>query len=392
MDVLAVYRNYVERRKAEGKRHFIFEGGRRSGKTIFICQRLLCLCYQIPNTIVNVASMTQEQGRLGAYADMTDILRNEEWLAKAVKSILSSPREIRFYNGSKIFFNSYDNPETAKGIACDYAYYNELNNFSKQQYTDIGANVRKEIYADYNPMKKFWVSDFFEDGDICHTTWQDNPFLTPMQLQYFADLKAQAERPNASAVDKRNYNIYYKGEYSELRGNVFYKDEFNYIQQAPEGIGNYLLFLDPSAICGNDYFACALTGRDEEGKVYLLDSFSINTGSRDLIYGFMDKCLRRCDRLRIYVEVNGWIGSSFKSDAVKDGYGMVKPWCSTANKVERILDNYHNFKNNLYLVDHPLLNQYMEQVYDFSDKCEHDDNVDALSSSYDIQVEKHKMY
>ena len=55
-----------------GVRLFDFMGGRRSGKTWFILQKLIGR--DLKGEIVSVATMTENQGEMGAYADTLDIL------------------------------------------------------------------------------------------------------------------------------------------------------------------------------------------------------------------------------------------------------------------------------------------------------------------------------
>ena len=56
-----------------GVRLFDFMGGRRSGKTWFILQKLIGRA--LKGEIVSVATMTENQGEMGAYADTLDILQ-----------------------------------------------------------------------------------------------------------------------------------------------------------------------------------------------------------------------------------------------------------------------------------------------------------------------------
>ena len=108
-----------------GVRKFDFLGGRRSGKTWFILQVLLPRL--LKGEIINVATMTSEQGRLGAYADISTIIDGSPSLAPYV-DVLKSPREVRCkVNRGCMFFNTYPDPERAKGIACDWLYINEAN-------------------------------------------------------------------------------------------------------------------------------------------------------------------------------------------------------------------------------------------------------------------------
>lgn len=370
---------YFKEREEQNKFIFVLKGGRRSGKTFATCQKLLILCNNTAGTIVNIASMTAEQGRLGAYADFCTIIKSEDYFYR-ICTVFSSPREIRFKNGSKIFFNSYKNSETAKGVACDYLYINEANNFTKQQYTDLVANVRKGVFLDYNPNQKFWIEDYVKEDEILTTTWKDNyKNLTPLQLDYFFNLKKLAEKEGASDLDIRNYKIYYCGEYYELRGDVFNRYNIKVVPAEPAQKKNIIIFADPSALRGGDYFALCLGCQDEEGKVAILETHSVNEGSPADIIDIINRWRIAYDVKFIYIETNGIIGVKFYEECQKQNI-PVSPYYSRENKFERIIANYGNIVNKTYFVDRPKLQGYLSQVYDFGENCEHDDNIDAVNS------------
>lgn len=377
---------YISHHYSSGKTHFILRGGRRSGKTFAILRFLMLYCEAVPKTVVNVASMTAEQGRLGAYADAKTIKDLAPTLFEDVE-VLTSPREFRFANGSRIHFNQYSNSETAKGIACDWLFINEANNFTKQQYVDLAANVRRGIFLDYNPNIQFWVDDLFTDDDICDSTWRDNPYLTPTQLEYFAMLKRQAERPDATAVDRRNYSVYYLGRYSELQGSIFNEDVIKFGRREVAGLHHFAVFCDPSALRGNDYFACCLTAVDDYGVVWLVDSYSVNTGSRAEVAKKIRQWCAEYDVTQVYVETNGIIGQDFYDYCFNSGLN-VAGWYSHQGKFERIIANYQNLREKMRIMDTEQNRAFMQQVWDFAEKMPdglHDDNIDALNSSYTMQ-------
>ena len=379
---------YIRDRLQAGKTTFVFRGGRRSGKTFGILKFLMLWSEGFAGTVCNIASMTSEQGRLGAYADAKTI----KDLAPAVYGdieVLSSPREFRMANGSRMHFNQYSNSETAKGIACDWLFVNEANNFSKQQYTDLKANARLGTFIDYNPNCEFWDVDFFDDDDICDTTWQDNPYLTPAQLEYFADLKRLAESPTATEIDRRNYSVYYLGRYYQLNGDIFSEDFFRWSQSVDYGsIGHFAVFCDPSALRGSDWFACCLTARDNEGRVYVIDTYSVNTGDRAGIVRKLREWCKTYDVAKVYVETNGIIGIDFYDFAVNSELN-VEGWYSRGGKFDRIIANYQNFRERMTILDTPANREFMKQTYSFAERMkigEHDDNIDALNSSYNMQT------
>ena len=375
MRVNKVYMDYFASRPSS----WVLVGGRRSGKTYAICQRILAVCMRRRRT-VNVATMTVEQGRLGVYADMRNILKDMDangegswWRA------LESPREIRLANGSRIFFNSYQKSETAKGVACDYLYINEANNFSEQHYIDLMANVRRGVFLDFNPNFRFWVDKYYNESDMLRTTWRDNAMLTEKQLEYFAKLKELGERSGASPVDVRNYKVYYCGEYAEIVGQIFSPSDFLHTIDCP-ALHNVIAFSDPSAMVGGDYFATVVVGEGDDGRLYLADSLSLNVGRNEDVARWLRSKVVEWGVERIFVETNGIIGQDFyyflqNSDLPVDG------WYSRGRKFDRIVANYHNMVDGLTIVDTPENDAYLEQVWQYAERCEHDDNVDALSSA-----------
>lgn len=374
---------YMRDRLREKKHYFVFRGGRRSGKSFFIAQFLTIRMHN-KGEIINVASMTAEQGRLGAYADFKRVI-TECPTFNAFAELLEVPREIRCKSGGKVFFNSYKNSETAKGIACDWLYMNEANNFSKQQFVDLMANVRKGVILDYNPNCEFWVNDYVTEDEICDSTWERNPFLTDMQKEYFAKLKADAEKPDATPLDIRNYNVYYLGKYSELRGKIFFESNLTFTDDLPSDLYDFKVFCDPSALRGADFFACVLSAKSHaDGKTYIVDVRSRNDGSREDIVRQIREWCGSWDGVEVYIETNGIIGQDFYDYAYNSGL-PVYPWYSRGNKFERICACYQNIKEDIVFVNSAYLPGYMDQVYDFDEKCEHDDNIDAIASTYKIQ-------
>lgn len=381
---------YFGDRYNSGKTTMILKGGRRSGKTWHALQLLLLRCIETPKHVVSVAAMTNDQGRLGAYADLRRIFDLLPYFAQGW-DLKSSPLEARHANGSKIIFKSYGDSETAKGIACNDLFINEANKFSIQQYIDLKANATDLTIIDYNPNVKFWVDEIFAPSDICTTTWEDNRnHLSPAQLEYFDTLKKLAERPEATSVDLRNYSVYYLGEYAEIDGAIFTRANIRKAQDLPRrdngdlALRNFAIFGDPSALRGADYFALCLTATDDDGQVWLIDSHSTNTGGREEIARWIIDTARQWDVERTYIETNGIVGLDFFDFAANSGI-PVEGWYSRGNKYQRIVDNYQNITTRLVVWDTPTNNEYLEQVYSFAEKCEHDDNADALNSSYNLQ-------
>lgn len=324
--------------------------------------------------------MTQEQGRLGSHSDAKDIIRTHP-ATFGNYEVLESPREIRNKKtGTRIFFNSYADSETAKGVACDYLFLNEANKFSKQQYIDLAVNARRGIFIDYNPTKRFWIDDFVNECDICHTTPFDNPYLPKVQLDYFHTLEALGTRENATEVDIYNYKVQVLGEYYELSGDIFTRDNIHFGTPS-EPLQRFIIFCDPSALRGADYFACVLSATDGQ-HTWVVDTHSVNAGTPYDVCKVLEEWCRSYDVGAIYIETNGLQGIEFYEFA-NNSLPYVQGWNSKGKKEERILTKYNAITDGVLFVENDNNRAFVQQIYEFSvhPKCEHDDNVDALAST-----------
>ena len=367
-----------------GCRHFDFLGGRRSGKSYLIEQMLLGQV--LLGDVVSVATMTREQGRLGSYADVCDIIAGSPEIQPYLE-ILKTPRQINCTrNAGRMFFNSYQDPERAKGIACDWLYINEANNFTERQYIELSASVRKGVFADRNPNTECWTE---KNGfTLIHSTWKDNDYLTDAQKAWFDELKRKAFAENATAADMYYYRVYYEGQYAELQGDIFTPDNIKTCtpDEVPSDLDITIIFSDPSARVGGDYHATVMAGFcRRESMIYILDTDSRNIGDDYEMAMLLQAWSRRRDRIKVYIETNG-LGEGFFRYC--RSYNMpIVPYSSNAKKERRIMDNYHTITSRVRFVETDHLQPFLEQVYTFAGengKCEHDDNLDAVNSAVTI--------
>ena len=387
---------YVRLRDA-GCTRFDFMGGRRSGKTYFILQRLLWFLRQ--GYVISVATMTDTQGRLGAYQDAKDIIAQSPTLQPLFR-VVENTREIRNkFNGGRMFFKSYQTSERAKGIACDYLYINEANNFTEQQYTDLAMSVRKSIFADRNPNTQCWTE---RNGfSLIHSTWQDNKeHLAPAQIAEFEKLKQKALSPNATSADVAFYRMYYLGEYAEIYGDIF--TPANIIRETidTKRLFNYAIVADPSNLTGADYFASVCVATDG-ARLYIVDAFSINESDTpqavaasnweewckrwEVVLDKWQEWVRQYGVEMVFCESNG-VGAEFLRYARAKDW-TIKPYVAKGNKHKRILDNYNNLTTRVVWNEGEVMDGYLAQVYTYCGKDAegvHDDNIDCANTAFDI--------
>lgn len=370
----------------KGCRRFDLLGGRRSGKTYFALQFLLGQMAQ--GAVVSVATMTDTQGRLGAYQDACDIIAGSPDLAGCI--ISKTPLEIKHPDGGRMFFKSYLVSERAKGIACDWLYINEANNFTEQQYIDLAASVREGVIADRNPNTECWTE---RNGfTMIHSTWQDNrKNLTPEQVQWFEDLKRKAEAPNATSADVAFYRMYYLGEYAEITGKIFTPANIRRERIDLQGLTNWFIYADPSSMCGADYFAMVLVAA-REGVMYVVDVWSRNVGSRIDVAEQMNKWCVKYGVREVFVEANGLTGKNFYEE--QRSSLPLRPYNNKDSKHGRILGNYEAICSRVvFNNDAPDMATFLAQVYAYEGRERqnvNDDNIDAVNSAYEIMHRRYR--
>lgn len=376
------FANYIKHLRENNKHIGIIYGGRRSGKTYNILQYLLLMAYNKKLRIL-IAGMTLPQLKNGAFLDAINIIDKD---FSNVFEYNTNPMKItNKINGSSLIFMSFENPEKCKGYSCDLCYINEANIFSKDIFTSIRVNVRDLILIDFNPVKKFWINELYESEEWLKLNYKDNPFLSESQLDYFRELKYNAEKPNASSLDIYLWKVNGEGEFCGLSGNIFTRENIQITNSIPQ-LHNILIFCDPSALRGSDYFACSLGGLDSEKNLYILDTYSINTGATDNIISKLYDWSKNYDVKRIYIETNGIIGTAFYEDVQKNNRDLkIMPWYSRDNKFQRIVANYNNITKKIFFYETGNNLAFLDQVYEFSEKCEHDDNIDSINSLWAAQ-------
>lgn len=382
---------HLERGRREGWPIIALQGARRSGKTYTTCQWLLLNMLSAGDVVI-FASMTADQGKRGTYEDCQNILKDMGESVQQYFDAIKSPREIRCkttVNGRSgiAYFASFQDPETAKGGACDWVFINEANKFTKQQYLDLAANARKGVIIDFNPNQHFWADDIpAERVLVCH--WKDNEkHLTDVQKAWFQSIYDAAHKPDATAADLYYYNVYYEGKYSELSGSIFTRANIQRIDRnlVPwQKLRSFVLFGDPSALRGADYFPLVLSAMDDAENMYVLQTYSRNEGTKPEWARRMMQMAAQYDGVRIYIETNGLVGVDFFEFAQNSGI-PVNGWYSRGDKFKRIVAKYHEVTHNVYFVEDAELDGFLAQVYEFAEKCEHDDNIDAVVSSYMLQ-------
>lgn len=201
-------------------------GGARSGKTFSILQLLsLVIPSDAKPTINSVVSETGPHLSRGAIRDFKEIMAADgRWDDNAwnrTQNIYTFP------NGSILEFFSADQPGKVLGPARDRLFINEANNVGYETARQLIVRTRGLVIWDYNPVRAFWAHEHYQPRENCisiHSTYKDNGYLTPQQVQEIESYKS----------DERWWRVYGEGLVGTLDGLIY---DFTQIDEMPDPQG-----------------------------------------------------------------------------------------------------------------------------------------------------------
>lgn len=346
------------------------EGGSRSGKTYnFLMWAFLQTL--LGKFDLNIIAPSHKMLEQGAFSDVKKILTE---FAPEVH-IPERPTKINFFGSNWVFEVVISENEAKRNR--DNVFVNEADGIPEIVANLLGrASGRK--FIDYNPVKKFWADSKINSdcSNILRSRWQDNPYLSEAQLQWFADLKKNGEFAEDGSPEKYAYDVYYCGNYSLLSGKAYELSDFDIREEIPEKFDHLISYSDPSLGVGADFFASLLFGI--KGKdVWVIDcifSQYVKVG------GFIEQ-LKVWDKEWGYVvdhysEKNGTSGVVTK--AVKEMYEGILTDVSNIDKKEADIIVYSTTAKKFKYKKTGRILEFIKQCVDFPN-AEHDDAPDCLA-------------
>nr|DAT46000.1 MAG TPA: terminase large subunit [Caudoviricetes sp.] len=212
----------------------IFFGGSSSGKSFFLCQKIVIDCLKGVNWLCcrNVAKTI----RNSTYNQIVKTI-SEMGLNNLFKINKSDMVITCLNNGCQILFNGLDDVEKVKSITpakgvLERIFIEEATEIKEDAYMQLTKRLRgisrndKYIVMAFNPiLKSHWIykkffsgwednKNSYEDDNVCilKTTYKDNDMLTPED-------KDRLE----NETDPYYYNVYSLGNWGVL-GNVIFKN------------------------------------------------------------------------------------------------------------------------------------------------------------------------
>lgn len=223
-------------------------GGRDSGKSHYIAQRLIRKCLKAKHFRCLMVKKTGNSIQESQWQTIKDIV--EEWHLSSLFVFKKSPLSIECVNGNKFLARGCDDAANIKSIKDPTdVWYEEMNQLELTDFITIASTLRSnkvaiEQWGSFNPeavgdFEEFWIYKTFFAGkeDIyhnftstwtidlpagetydftytsTHTTWLHNPHVKPARKAFLLQL---------ATIDPYYYKVFTLGHW----GNVQVGDRF----------------------------------------------------------------------------------------------------------------------------------------------------------------------
>jgi len=229
----------------------LLEGSSRSAKTWSSVDFIVYLASVIEtDSTINIIKETYNSFKTTLYDDF-----NRRLPMYGISSPFADRQEVKTFKlfGNKINLLGAENESVFSGAGCDYAYFNEMLDISKNVFDDTEQRCRKFWWGDYNPkFTDHWVYDkvaLRKNVGFIKTTFLDNPYLSVNErnkiLSYEPthpddrDLPEEERRPHPTNItegtaDDYRWNVFGLGLRCAPEGLIF--QYVNWIKEFPKDI------------------------------------------------------------------------------------------------------------------------------------------------------------
>lgn len=243
------------------------QGSTRSSKSYSVAQLMIIKALTEKKKRIIVARKTFTSLRKTLLKDFIDILDANK-LRTHFKYNRSTGTLVCLSTGSTIEFIGLDEVLKIQGIQSNYLVIDEVMEVEWSIFQQLLLRLsspttdgkQNQCYLLYNPSNpKHWIKtriiDERDDYELIISTYKDNPFLSE-------EVVAEIER--LKEVDNDAYLIYAKGEWSEVRGQVF--KNYDYQPESEFNLENFdQVYYGLDWGYSNDYTAVVQVGT-KKGK------------------------------------------------------------------------------------------------------------------------------
>lgn len=140
-----LHKSYLKDKKSGA----LLEGSSRSAKTWSSIDFIVYICSKISESdTINIIKETYNSFKTTLYDDF-----NRRLPMYGISSPFADRQEVKQFKlfGNKINLLGAENESVFSGNSCDWAYFNEMLDISKNVFDDTEQRCRKFWWGDYNP-------------------------------------------------------------------------------------------------------------------------------------------------------------------------------------------------------------------------------------------------
>jgi phage terminase large subunit len=190
IQITRIFEENYEAYHSKQYRAIVNQGSTRSSKTYSIAQ-LLALYIPIKEIkSISVVSPSLPHLKRGARRDFLEILETSTLYDD--NSFNKTDNIYHYPNGSYVEFFGAEDVGKTRGPGRDILYVNEANLLPFAVYKQLALRTKEIIFLDFNPAdEESWVYQVADDpkNKFIHSTYKDNPFLSPEQVGEIESLK-----------------------------------------------------------------------------------------------------------------------------------------------------------------------------------------------------------
>lgn len=177
------------------KRFVLSVGSSRSSKTYSMMQWIILECVRRKNEgiYISVVRSGFPSLRRTVLREFVDLLKELGLYSDALHN--KSEHKINLF-GNYVEFFSLNDSQKVRGAKRNYLYLNECNEIDYEAAQQLFLRTTERVFMDQNPSDawhwSFKMKDR-EDVDYIHSTYLDNPFLTPTTIKQIESYKHHDE-------------------------------------------------------------------------------------------------------------------------------------------------------------------------------------------------------
>ena len=250
IEVTNNYKFLLDCHKDPEKDFIVLEGSTRSSKTYSIIQYLIIeWCLGKEGSVVRCFRYDSTDHNDTTIADFKEIMHSLD-IWETAGSWNGTSKVYSWKNGSIFAFSATSDVGKLHGKKQDVAYLNEVMQIQEDAYTQISYRTNILTICDFNPsFSRHWIFSQFIDSDLPfvaykHSTYRDNPFLTPKQIGEIEKYKPSPENRRRGTEDAYKWAVWGEGKRGKIEGAVFKLYEVTDFFPNPRHCQRYGLGLD----------------------------------------------------------------------------------------------------------------------------------------------------